>query len=143
MESKIYLSIGSNSGDRRAFIAKAVDELGRLGRVRVSRPYESEPEGFESANSFVNVAVELTVERQEQWSEADALGLLECMQGIERRISAMPHRNADGSYRDREIDIDIISIEGFAMTSPRLTIPHPRAASRAFVMEPLHELLGL
>ncbi len=55
----------------------------------------------------------------------------------------MPHRNSDGSYRDREIDIDIILIDDMRIDSPRLQVPHPRMLERDFVMIPLRELRGV
>ena len=73
-------------------------------------------------------------------TEQEAIALLYRLQAIEREISSIPHRNADGTYRDREIDIDIIAIEGLRMRHPRLTLPHPRAAERAFVTIPMQEL---
>lgn len=140
MKTKVYLSLGSNSGDRRAFLRRAVAAIGELGSVRASGEYANAPQGFESPNEFVNMAVELTMERRRPWNEPDAEALLAKLKAIERSISAMPHRCPDGSYRDREIDIDIIAIEGFAMASPTLTLPHPRAAERPFVVIPLSEL---
>lgn len=129
-------------GDRRAFLGRAVGELRRLGSVRVSGEFFSEAEGFESENGFMNLAAELVIESERPLTEADALGILRHLQGIERAISGVPHREADGSYRDREIDIDIIAVEGLRMNTPELTLPHPRAAAREFVTAPLQELVG-
>ncbi len=55
----------------------------------------------------------------------------------------MPHRNADGTYRDREIDIDIIGIDGRHFATDRLELPHPRAHMRDFVTVPLGELTNI
>lgn len=70
----------------------------------------------------------------------DPESLLDVLQGIERRISDVPHRNPDGSYRDREIDIDIILIDRLHISTPRLEVPHPRMWQRDFVIGPLLEL---
>lgn len=143
MFSTVYLSLGSNSGDRRAHIGRAVAALAlRLPAVamRTSGYYCSSPWGFESENDFLNIAVALTFDRDAAWSDAEADALLDTLQGIERDISDMPHRNADGSYRDREIDIDIIAIDNQRISTPRLTVPHPLAQQRPFVTVPLAEI---
>ena len=143
MFSTVYLSLGSNSGDRRALIGRAVAALAlRLPAVamRTSGFYCSAPWGFESENDFLNIAAALTFDRDAAWSDAEAEALLDKLQGIERDISAMPHRNADGSYRDREIDIDIIAIDNQHISTPRLTVPHPLAQRRPFVTVPLAEI---
>ncbi|MDE6295776.1 MAG: 2-amino-4-hydroxy-6-hydroxymethyldihydropteridine diphosphokinase, partial [Muribaculaceae bacterium] len=62
------------------------------------------------------------------------------LQDIERQISPDPHRNPDGTYADRTIDIDIMGIEGVTMNTPELTLPHPHLAERDFFMQPLREL---
>ena len=108
--------------------------------MRTSGFYCSAPWGFESENDFLNIAVAVTSERDAAWSDAEAEALLDTLQGIERDISAMPHRNADGSYRDREIDIDIIAIDNQHISTPRLTVPHPLAQQRPFVTVPLGEI---
>ncbi len=143
MFSPVYLSLGSNSGDRRAHIGRAVAALAlRLPTVtmRTSGFYCSAPWGFESEYDFLNIAVAVTSERDAAWSDAEAETLLDTLQGIERDISAMPHRNADGSYRDRDIDIDIIAIDNQHISTPRLTVPHPLAQQRPFVTVPLGEI---
>ena len=141
--SSVYLSIGSNSGDRRALIGRAVAALSlRLNAagIRTSDFYRSEAWGFESANEFLNIAAVLYFDRDHEWTVSEAEALLDITQGIERSISPMPHRNADGSYRDREIDIDIIAIDNQTISTPRLTIPHPLASLRPFVTIPLAQL---
>lgn len=141
--SSVYLSIGSNNGDRRALIGRAVAALSMLPGVtcaRTSDYYKSEAWGFESENEFLNIAMVLHYERDSEWSVDEAEGLLDLIQGIEQSISPVPHRNADGSYRDREIDIDIIAIDDQAISTPRLTVPHPLASQRPFVTVPLSQL---
>lgn len=143
--SKIYLGLGSNIGQRRAFIWRAVAAVSmrlQAVEIRVSPLKESAPKGFDSPNTFVNALAEVTLCRSSQWTADDALALLDALQSIEKSISDVPHRHSDGSYRDREIDIDLIAVPGFSMEHPRLTLPHPRARERSFVMEPLKQLTG-
>lgn len=140
MSCNVYLSLGSNSGDRMAFLEAAVRRIALLGAVRVSAPYHNEPDGFESSAPFINLAAVLTLE--ERVTEDGATALLRRIKTIERELSSMPHRNPDGSYHDREIDIDIVAVDGLAMETPELTLPHPRAAQRDFVVTPLR-MLGI
>lgn len=132
-----YLSLGSNIGDRRAHIERAVALISEAYpdcAIRCSDLMESEPWGYESPHAFLNACVAL------DGFCGDPETLLDTLQAIERRISPAPHRLPDGSYADREIDIDIISIDGIAVSTPRLTLPHPRAHLRAFVQQPLAQL---
>lgn len=151
-----HINIGSNLGDSRSIIEQAVAEIFLLseGECRRSSFIESEPWGFDSANKFLNIGIEIetTLNPEE---------LLDRLQTIERQISPASHRNKDGSYRDRLIDIDLIFIAehcsvsnatqqcapqnvskllGLPYSSPRLTLPHPRAKERDFVVEPILQL---
>ncbi|MDE7427405.1 MAG: 2-amino-4-hydroxy-6-hydroxymethyldihydropteridine diphosphokinase [Muribaculaceae bacterium] len=136
--SRIRLNIGSNKGNRAAMIRRAVALVasGIKGAVvRVSSPVESEPWGYESANRYLNVGVLLCVP-----GHVHPLAVLRVTQAAERALRSGPHRNADGSYRDRCIDIDIIDIDRRPYRSSRLVIPHPRMLEREFVLRPLLEL---
>ena len=130
-----HLNIGSNKGDRRGLIDRAIALVSsRAGTVlAISRPVGSAPWGFDSPNTFLNVGINID-------TPLDPLTLLDQLQAIERTISPGPHRNPDGTYRDRAIDIDIIAYEGVTIDTPRLTIPHPHARQRPFVMTPLLEI---
>lgn len=139
----VYLNIGSNKGDRHANIARAValitgHSLFAGARLRKAPPVYSMPAGYESDAEFVNLGIALDFKDEVL---PDPFDILEATQSIEREIAPdSPHRNADGSYRDRTVDIDIIAIDGVRMTSERLTVPHPRAEARRFVMEPMEFL---
>lgn len=145
MATTVYLGIGSNSGDRHALIERAVAALVEATDATciegISDEYVSAPWGFESDSEFLNIVVALRFDDSASWDELRALRLLDDLQSLEKSISSMPHRNPDGSYRDREIDIDIILIPGLRMQHPRLTIPHPLAVRRPFVTIPLSQLL--
>ncbi len=138
--SKIHLNIGSNLGDRHALIGRAVALLSRKvpGPVRMylSSYIESEPWGFTSSNTFVNLGVMILTPQK-----VDPMQLLSITQSIERTVGkGAAHRNADGTYCDRPIDIDIIDVDRAVINTPQLVIPHPRAKEREFVMRPLREL---
>ena len=136
---RIHFNIGSNLGDRPAHICRAIVGLAAAlppGRLLLSDYFESEPWGYVSPNSFLNRGVLYISE-----SDITPLDTLDIAQSIEASIApGMSHRNPDGSYRDRAIDIDIIDIDGIVMNTPRLVLPHPRAAQRPFVAIPMAEL---
>lgn len=146
MQSSILLGIGSNSGERRQNICRALAALSALfgpgARLTPSPFYASEPMGFESPNQFLNIVARVLVERPAPWTEEEAHSLLRATQAIERSISSMPHRNPDGSYRDREIDIDILAIDNLVVDTDTLTLPHPGMNDRPFVQIPLRQLLN-
>lgn len=139
--TSVYLNIGSNKGDRRANIERAValiaqDSLLGLGRIRRAPLHYSKPVGFASDAEFINLGVAIDFYNDEL--PCSPLRILDITQQIEKLIAPdSPHRNPDGSYRDRVVDIDIIAIDGVSMQSERLTLPHPRAEARPFVMKPM------
>lgn len=131
----LYLSLGSNLGDRHATMRNAIDLVNELiGRVdRESSPLETEPWGFESNNKFLNMCIRvLTVLSPEQ--------VLDVTQEIERRLGRTA-KSVDGKYHDRPIDIDILMYDDLHIVTPRLTLPHPLMHEREFVMKPLGEIL--
>jgi len=132
--SVIYLSTGSNLGDRKANLEKArqlVEEL--VGRVTAaSTILETAPWGFKSRNSFMNQALEVE-------TELEPYEVLRVTQQIERTLGRTTKSDRTG-YKDRVIDIDIIMYDDMVMESPQLTIPHPLMSRRRFVLEPLKEI---
>lgn len=131
----VHLNIGSNKGDRIGYINRAVALIAsKAGKITaVSQPVDSDPWGYESDSRFINIGLNLD-------TMLPPTLLLDLLQEIERTISPDPHRNPDGSYRDRSIDIDIIIYEGVEMSTPRLTLPHPRMFQRDFVKIPLRQI---
>ena len=131
---KYYLNLGSNLGNRLLHITRALKAIGEeFGPYETSHKVESDPWGFNSTNRFVNIG--LAIESDEEPEE-----VLRRLQIIEKNISPRGHRRGDGSYNDREIDIDIMAADGDAYDSPSLKIPHPHLAKRDFFLKPLAEL---
>ena len=132
---KIYLGLGSNLGDRQGNISRAYAEIEKLigTIVRQSALYESEPWGFESANSFINsvICCETTLSPHE---------VLKKTQSIERELGRT-QKSVDGHYHDRTIDIDILLYDDLTVNEPDLKIPHPLMRQRDFVMKPLSEII--
>ena len=134
---KTFLGLGSNLGDKRQNIDYAIRQISsKTGQVlRQSTFYESEPQGFQSENQFVNAVVLLETDLQ-------PLALLHQLQEIEKEMGRL-HKSKDGVYADRIIDIDILLYEDQIIDLPELKVPHPHMKERDFVMKPLNEILGL
>lgn len=130
----VYLSIGTNLGNRVANVEHALDLInGQVGRiVRRSSNFISEPWGFVSENTFLNIAVAVETELQ-------PLELLAATQRIER-IMGRTHKSVNGHYADRIIDIDILLYGNEKINLPELQIPHPHIEERDFVRIPLQEI---
>lgn len=135
MTREAHINIGSNIGDRRALIERAVARVLSLSVSpgRVSTPVESEPWGFSSPHPFLNVGVSIMTDLRPH-------ALLRALLAIQADISDAPHRAPDGSYIDRPIDIDLICMEDTVIDTPDLILPHPRMHLRPFVLLPLAEL---
>lgn len=131
----VYLSLGTNLGDREGNLRKAVMLIGeRVGTViRQSSLIETEPWGFQSVNRFLNAAIlcESTLSPRQ---------LLKVTQRIERDMGRTNKSGAEG-YADRVIDIDILLYDDLKVDEPDLKIPHPLMYERDFVMIPLKEIL--
>ncbi len=132
--NKVYLSLGTNIGDRQANIDKALSLIReRVGCVEaVSSIIETEPIGFLSPNKFLNCAVCVS-------TILSPLDLLHTTEDIERTMGRTT-KSKNGVYSDRIIDIDILLYNDVKISTPELKIPHPRMQEREFVMEPLNEI---
>lgn len=133
---KLFLiALGSNIGERKSYIVHAIAELCiRAGEIEaVSSLYETTPEGFNSPHPFLNAAVALR-------SNLSPAEMLVTTREIEHSLGSLTHRNPDGSYRDRSIDIDIIACDDMILQTDELIIPHPRMHLRRFVLDPLCEI---
>lgn len=128
------IALGSNLGDRRRLLQKAVARLSaEAGEVTaLSSFYETEPEGFDSPHRFLNAAALLETPLSPE-------ELLRVTQRIERELGRVG-KSSDGQYADRPIDIDLIFFDEVVIDTPELTLPHPRMAERLFVLDPLCEI---
>lgn len=129
------INIGTNLGDKGRNLRFAVEEIERqLGcRARKSSVYVTEPWGYQSDSPFFNIAIEVD-------TDLDGSRLLEVVRGVERAAGTGAHRNGDGQYIDRLLDIDIIYLGSEVIDTETLSVPHPRMAERAFVLVPLAEV---
>ncbi len=130
-----YLNIGSNIGDRRDNLYRAVVSLAACtgGDCAVSPIVESEPWGFESDNRFMNLGVCLQ-------STMSPWQMLERIHEIERELGSASHRDAQGGYVDRLVDIDIVAIDDLVIDSPSLQVPHRHLPERDFFLIPMQHL---
>lgn len=131
---QLYLSLGSNEGDRRVLLEKAIDAIHMsIGHVdSVSSFFETQPWGFESNHPFLNIAVKVT-------TNLSPYEVLDQTQAIERALGRKEKSHL-GIYQDRPIDIDLLLYDDLTLHDPRLTIPHPLLHRRLFVLDPLAEI---
>ena len=147
---ELYLSLGSNLGDRRKNIEDAISclnmEFGRPYKA-VSSFIETEPWGFEASEKFINAAVLYELELPKGYNpEAQGLMILEICKDIERKMGRTepPKYDEKGEriYASRPIDIDILLLGDNKIDCPELTVPHKLMYERDFVMIPLREIAG-
>jgi 2-amino-4-hydroxy-6-hydroxymethyldihydropteridine diphosphokinase len=126
----VYLSLGSNIGERSANLEQAIEGLRALGEVTaVSSFYETEPVEFTRQAWFLNCAVALETEKMPKQ-------LLAGVMQIEREMG----RTRTVAKGPRVIDIDILLFGSSVVDTTQLTIPHPAMHERRFVLEPLAEI---
>lgn len=128
-----WISAGSNIGDRRAQLGRAIAALEACGRViAVSSCYETEPVGYDDQPWFLNLAAGLE-------TRLTPHQLLSFCQSIELAQGRMrPFPNAP-----RTLDLDILFYGDLILDRPDLVLPHPRLEDRRFVLEPLAEIAPL
>lgn len=125
----VYLSLGSNMGDRQENLDKALDFLSqRLRMGKISSVYDTEPVGNTDQSRFLNLVCQA-------YTRLAPAALLALTRGIESKLGRTGKSNAP-----RPIDIDILLYGEQVIDTPELAIPHPRMAERAFVLIPLAEI---
>jgi 2-amino-4-hydroxy-6-hydroxymethyldihydropteridine diphosphokinase len=128
---RVYLSLGSNIGDRADNLRRAlhaVDRLEETALVRVSDAFETEPIG-PAQRDFLNCAAAIDTGQ-------DPEALLERLKGIERSLGRPP----GDRWGPRVIDIDIVLWGDEQRETDRLQVPHPEFRKRAFVLAPLQQI---
>ncbi|HMA37806.1 MAG TPA: 2-amino-4-hydroxy-6-hydroxymethyldihydropteridine diphosphokinase [Chloroflexia bacterium] len=128
----VYLSLGSNLGDRTAHLRQGLAALpaatgGRL--LRVSRLYETAPWGISDQPAFLNLALALET----------ALAPAALLAAV-KRLEAQVGRTAGPRWGPRLLDIDILLYDALTIDEPDLTIPHPCMLERRFVLQPLADI---
>jgi len=128
----IFLSLGSNIGDKKLNIKNALSVLSEYVNIKkVSSLYESDPLLFENQDNFYNLVIEIEFEKS-------AVDLLNIIKNIEIKLG----RQKTFRYGPRIIDIDILFFNNQIIQEENLTVPHYDWHNRKFVVEPLSELLG-
>lgn len=145
---QLYLSLGSNQGDREQNIEHALSMLNmelKTPYKAVSSLIETEPWGFESDERFLNAAVLYEISLPKGYNpEAEGLVILDICKDIERRLGRTggPQYDSSGEriYTSRPIDIDILLLGDDRIDCDELTVPHKLMWEREFVMKPLLEI---
>ncbi len=128
--SVVYLSLGTNLGDRLANLRLALEALSPEVMVRAqSRVYETPAWGYEDQSDFLNMAVQAD-------TELEPTELLAHLKKLEERLGRTPTFR----WGPRLIDMDILFYDDLVLDTPDLVIPHLRLPDRAFVLVPLAEI---
>lgn len=135
MDTKIAcIGLGANLGDRLAALESAVRALDAHPEIRVeriARVYDTAPVGPEQPR-YLNSAVRVR-------TTLEPLALLDVMLDIERAHGR--DRSRETRFGPRTLDLDLLYVTGYELTSERLTVPHPRVHERAFALVPMLEVL--
>ena len=130
MNHTVYLSLGTNLGDRAANLKQALTSLPPQMRVKKkSTVYETPPWGYTEQESFLNQVVKVTTYLEPE-------PLLKHLKRLEIALG----RKASFRYGPRLIDIDILFFDDLVLETPALTIPHPHVHERGFVLFPLMDI---
>jgi 2-amino-4-hydroxy-6-hydroxymethyldihydropteridine diphosphokinase len=137
--ARVFLSLGSNLGDRRQYLEVALQELGAHDAVRVvacSQVYETEPwpeQRLERARWYLNCAVEIE-------TDLTPRRLLRLLQEVEAHAGRVPDATPSGVHESRTLDIDILLYGSQVLSDHDLQIPHLLLHERRFVLAPLAEI---
>lgn len=130
--TRAYLGLGSNIGDTRYNLDKAVELLNNHKDIevrKVSSYYETAPVGYTDQEWFLNIVIEIG-------TGLDPYELLKVCNNVEAELK----RERIIRWGPRTIDVDVLLYDGFISVDPELTVPHPRMTERAFVILPLMEI---
>jgi len=127
-----YLGLGSNIGDRKQQLLKAIDLIGNIKGIKVTKQssiYETAPIGYTDQPNFLNLCLEIETELSPQQ-------LLKHCLDIEQQL----HRVREIRWGPRTLDIDILLYSDNIIETDNLSVPHPRMQERAFVLIPLNDI---
>ncbi len=129
--AEVYIGIGSNLGDREAYIRKGIELMREFGItvIRVSSIIETKPYGYTEQPLFLNCVTHVE-------TFYSPLHLLNALQFIENMLG----RKRSIRWGPRTIDLDILLYNSVVIDTPRLKIPHPDMVNRYFVLKPLSEI---
>ena len=128
-----YIGLGSNLGDREAFLRRALELLRAdpdIDVIEVSKVRETDPVGLVDQPRFLNAVARVE-------TDLPPRELLDRMLAAERELG---RRRNGARFGPRTIDLDLLLYGDEEIREPGLIVPHPRLAERRFVLEPLHEL---
>lgn len=127
---RVFLALGSNVGDRKGFLEKALEYLSsEIQDVQCAPIYESKAVGYENQDDFLNMVCT-------GFTDKEPLELLKFVKEGERKLG----RTETFRWGPREIDIDILLYGDLVLEYEKLTLPHPRMHERMFVLKPLTDL---
>ncbi|EIJ80058.1 2-amino-4-hydroxy-6-hydroxymethyldihydropteridine pyrophosphokinase [Bacillus methanolicus PB1] len=132
MENSAFIALGSNIGDRYAYLKKAVLELDSFEEIKVVRTssiYETDPVGYEDQNKFLNMVIKVN-------TSLGPFELLDICLDVEQKFG----RKREKKWGPRTIDLDILLYNNENIETEKLKVPHPRMKERAFVMIPFMEI---
>lgn len=130
--NRVYLGLGTNMGDRQAYLKEACKILNKHEKInilKISKTYETKAWGYKEQDDFLNICVQLD-------TELEPMQLLEVCQKIEEELN----RIRTIRWGPRTIDIDILFFNNIISKDEKLILPHPRIKERAFVIIPLMDL---
>ena len=128
--NRAYIGLGSNLGDSLATLRAAARRLEDFGSAAAASPiYETDPIGFEQQPPFLNAVLELDTTLSPE-------ALLDALLAVEAEF----RRERGVRFGPRTLDLDLLWYDGATRDGERLTLPHPRAHEREFVLRPLAEL---
>jgi 2-amino-4-hydroxy-6-hydroxymethyldihydropteridine diphosphokinase len=128
----VVLALGSNLGERRDILQGCVDAIARIPEVQLmaaSPVYETVPVGGPSQPDYLNAVLLAR-------TTLPSRTLLDRLHEVEGAFS----RVREVRWGPRTLDIDIVPVDGEVSADPELTLPHPRAHERAFVLAPWHDV---
>ena len=132
MKNKVYLSLGSNIGNRQEYIESAIELVGKTEGIKILKKsglYETSPVGYVEQDLFLNAVIKIETD----FSEREFLKII-------NKIENELYRKREIRWGPRTIDIDILIFSDKKINETDLIIPHKEMLNRLFVLVPLIEI---